>query len=228
MNVLSIIPARSGSKGIPNKNILNIKNKPLISYSIKSSLESKIIDYTLVSTNCQKIKNIAEKYGAKVPFLRPKYLAGNKSNVLDTIIYSLKRIENIEKKTFNLIVVLQPTSPLRVQADISKSINLLNKFNFDSVISVTKYDGISPNILYKKKEKTLIPLLKTTFYQRQQYDDFFYRNGLIYVVNRDTLLKKKSLYGKEIGLIHTPEERSLNIDTHEDLLKLKRKLRYLP
>ena len=92
MNVLSIIPARSGSKGIPNKNILNIKNKPLISYSIKSSLESKIIDYTLVSTNCQKIKNIAEKYGAKVPFLRPKYLAGNKSNVLDTIIYSLKRI----------------------------------------------------------------------------------------------------------------------------------------
>lgn len=228
MNILSIIPARSGSKGIPNKNILNINNKPLISYSIKSSLESKIINYTLVSTNCKKIKNIAEKYGAKVPFLRPKYLAGDKSNVLDTIIYSLKRIENIEKKTFNLIIVLQPTSPLRVKADISKSINLLNKFNFDSVISVTKYDGISPNILYKKKDKTLIPLLKTTFYQRQQYEDFFYRNGLIYVVNRDTLLKKKSLYGKEIGLIHTPEERSLNIDTHEDLIKLKRKLRYLP
>lgn len=228
MNVLSIIPARSGSKGIPNKNILNIKNKPLISYSIKSSLESNKINYTLVSTNCQKIKNIAEKYGAKVPFLRPKYLAGNKSNVLDTIIYSLKRIENIERKIFNLIVVLQPTSPLRVKADITKSINLLNKFNFDSVISVTKYEGISPNILYRKKEKTLIPLLKTTLYQRQQYENFFYRNGLIYVVNRDTLLKKKSLYGKQIGLIHTPEERSLNLDTYEDLLKLKRKLRYLP
>jgi len=223
LKVLSIIPARSGSKGIPNKNIFKIDKKPLISYSIKSSVDSRLIDYTLVSTDCQKIKKIAERYGAKVPFLRPKYLAGDKSRVLDTIKYSLKKLEILENIVFDLIILFQPTSPLREKGDIIKSINLMKKHKYDSLISVTKYENTSPYIIYKKKKKTLIPLIQSNFFQRQQYDDLFYRNGLIYIVSRNTLLKKNSLYGDNIGYIDIPEERSLNIDSPKDLLILKKK-----
>ena len=221
MRVLSIIPARSGSKGIPNKNILKINNKHLIGYTIELSLKSKQIDHTLVSTDSSKIKKISESYGTKIPFLRPKKLSHDTSNVYDTIIYSLNKFEKISNIKFDIILILQPTSPLRKDIDIKNSIKLLSSSDYDSVISVTKYNGISPYIMYKSVKKGIELLENNKFYQRQQYKKIFYRNGLIYAIKRNTLLKKKSLYGKNIGFIVTPKRRSINLDNMSDLKIIK-------
>lgn len=221
MRVLSIIPARSGSKGIPNKNIIKINNKHLIGHTIQLSLKSKQIDNTLVSTDSAKIKKISESYGAIIPFLRPKKLSNDESNVYDTIIYSLNKFEKISNLKFDIILILQPTSPLRKDIDIKNSIKLLSSSNYDSVISVTQYNGVSPFIMYKPVKKGIKLLNINKFYQRQQYGKIFYRNGLIYAIKRNTLIKKKSLYGKNLGFIVTPKKRSINIDTKNDLKLFK-------
>lgn len=221
MRVLSIIPARSGSKGIPNKNILKINNKHLIGHTIELSLKNKQIDHTLVSTDSSKIKKISERYGVKIPFLRPKKLSHDTSNVYDAVIYSLNKFEKISNLKFDIILILQPTSPLRKNIDIKNSIKLLSSNDYDSVISVTQYNGISPYIMYKSVKKGIELLENNKFYQRQQYKKIFYRNGLIYAIKRNTLLKKKSLYGKNIGFIVTPERRSINLDNMSDLKIIK-------
>lgn len=221
MRVLSIIPARSGSKGIPNKNILKINNKHLIGHTIELSLKSKQIDYTLVSTDSNKIKKISEGYGIEIPFLRPKKLSHDTSNIYDTVIYSLKKFEKISNLNFDIILILQPTSPLRKDIDIKNSIKLLSSNDYDSVISVTTYNGISPYIMYKSVKKGIELLENNKFYQRQQYKKIFYRNGLIYAIKRNTLLKKKSLYGNNIGFIVTPKRRSINLDNMSDLKIIK-------
>lgn len=125
--MIAIIPARSGSLGLKNKNILKIKEKPLIAYSILSALKSKNISEVLVMTDSERIAKVSKKYGAKVPFLRPKSLATSKAVVMDTYIYCIEKL----KKDFNYkifeFVALLPTSPLRTSDDIDNAINLYKK-----------------------------------------------------------------------------------------------------
>lgn len=227
MKVLSIIPARSGSKGIPNKNIIKIKNKFLIDYTIDISINCPYIDFTFVSTDSIKIKKISEKRGLSIPFLRPKSLSTDKSNIIDTITYSLNKLEALHNIKYDIILILQPTSPLRIEMDVYKSLKLIKdkKFKYDSVISITKYNGISPNIMYLTKGKYINLIRKNTYFQRQQYEKVFFRNGLVYAIKRETILKKKSIFGKKIGFIETPFERSINLDTKTDLKILKKKIK---
>ena len=102
MNILGIIPARSGSKGIANKNIIKIKNKTLISYSIKSAKNSRLLTDKIVSTDSMKIAKISKKELIDVPFLRPKKLAGDRSLIVDTLLYCLKKMEKLKKKNMNM------------------------------------------------------------------------------------------------------------------------------
>ena len=103
MNILAIIPARGGSKGIKNKNIINLNGKPLIYFSIKQVLLSKMITDFIVSTDSKKIANISKKYLAPVPFLRPKNISGDKSLIIDTLYFCLKKMEKIKKKNINIL-----------------------------------------------------------------------------------------------------------------------------
>ena len=137
--LLAIIPARGGSKRLPRKNILDLAGKPLIAWTIEAALNSKYIDRIVVSTDDQEIANISIKYGAEVPFLRPKSLATDDASSIDTVINVLGEVEIINQH-YEYIVLLQPTSPLRTEIDIDKAIELLEKKSADSVISVCEVD----------------------------------------------------------------------------------------
>ena len=145
---LAIIPARGGSKGIKDKNIINLKGKPLIAYTLDAAIESQVFDEIVVSTDSLKIAEISKSFGAKIPFLRPKELASDNAKTVDVIIHVLNYYinQNIE---FDYFMLLQPTSPLRNSKDIKNAVNLLFEKNANSVVSVceTEHSPLWSNTL---------------------------------------------------------------------------------
>jgi CMP-N,N'-diacetyllegionaminic acid synthase len=134
-NIICLIPARGGSKGIPDKNIIDLNGKPLISYVITESLKSGIFDRVIVSTDSERIANVSKKYGAEVPFIRPKELATDESLVEDTITHALEFVKKTDK-IYDYMCLIQPTSPLLIVEDICNVLKILNKKQADMVVSV--------------------------------------------------------------------------------------------
>jgi CMP-N,N'-diacetyllegionaminic acid synthase len=132
---LAIIPARGGSKGIPNKNIMAICGKPLIAYTIEAGKKSKYIDEVVVSTDSDDIKEIAQKYGAKVPFLRPDELSNDSAKSIDLVLHAIDfyKSNNI---SYDYVILLQPTSPLRTFMHIDEAVEKLIKYDKTSLVSV--------------------------------------------------------------------------------------------
>ena len=162
MSILAIIPARGGSKGIPGKNIKLLANKPLVAYTIEAALKVKEIDSLILSTDDTKIAEIGAAYGAQVPFLRPKELARDESNSVDTVFHVLSKVKNYEN-----ILLLQPTSPLRNSEDIRGIINykMINKCS--SVVSVSKSKKPPECIYHIDKNDVLKPTART--FQRKSF-----------------------------------------------------------
>ena len=148
--VIAIIPARGGSKTIKYKNLALLNGKPLVYYSIKSAIKSKLVDRVIVSTDNKRIKSVALKYGAEVPFLRPKNLSGDKVLDYPVINHVLKKLKlNTIKNKDTIIIYLRPTQPLRSSKDIDKAINyMIKKNNVDCVRSIRK--AIYPPFWMKK------------------------------------------------------------------------------
>ena len=132
--ILGLIPARSGSKRIKNKNIYELNGKPLIQYTIEAAKNSKLLDDVIVSTDSKRIAEIANNFNINVPFLRPKKLSGDKIEMIEVIKHVVKKKKF---KKINLIMLLQPTSPLRTNIDIDKSIKLFSLKRADTLVSVT-------------------------------------------------------------------------------------------
>ncbi len=213
---LAIIPARSGSKGIKDKNIKRLNGKPLIYYSIKEAKKSKFIDKLIVSTDSKKIKTIALQLGAEAPFLRPKNLATDKTGMYPVIRHAVDYLEKKGEK-FNIILILQPTSPLRTAIDIDKAVVKLINSKADSVVSLCLAEH-SPYWMRIIKKDKVHPFIKSRQYLRRQDLPKVYRmNGAIYVFKRSVLINQKSILGKDTRpLIMTPEN-SIDIDTVTDL-----------
>ena len=210
MRVLGIIPARSGSKGILNKNIVNLNNKPLIYWTIKEALKSKI-NKLIVSTDSQKYKKISLSYGAEVPFIRPKALSKDTSKTIDLVIHAINFYKK-KKIYFDYVMLLQPTCPFRTTKDINHSINLLRKKNsYKSVISLQKVDTIDDKFFTRNFKDT----------NRQKLKKIFIRSGLIYLAKTKYILSKKTLEPKKSFPYITDSLRSTNIDTKTDLLLAK-------
>lgn len=215
--VVAIIPARGGSKGIPRKNIRNLAGKPLIAYTIEAAKKSRYINQIVVSTDDQEIAEISQSYGVEVPFLRPTELAADDTPMLLVVQHAVRFLE--EKGTnIEIVVLLQPTSPLRSEQDIDRAIGKLLTTNADSVVSVSKVKK-HPLWMVKLKEDRLIwfsenPLEVT---RRQDLPELYALNGAVYVVRRDVLIKENSVYGKDIRAIVMNEEESVDIDTMFDL-----------
>lgn len=213
--ILAIIPARAGSKGIKNKNIMNLNGKPLIAYTIESALKSKYIKDVIVSTDGQQIKNISLKYGAKVPFMRPKHLATDTSKTINTVIHC---IDEMKKRGFeyDYVIVLQPTQPLRQVYHIDEAINMLINSDKDSLVSVSKVDD-HPLLIRKIDEKHILYRLinENSTKRRQDFEDYYKVNGAIYInkVNENLNLNT-SLNDNELGYIMS---KKFNIDIDEDL-----------
>ena len=214
--MIAIIPARSGSKGLPGKNIKILIDKPLIAYSIEAALKARSISEVIVSTDDAHIAQIAIEYGAKVPFLRPKSLATDEALAVDNYIYTIERLNKLRSKQIDSFVVLQPTSPLRTTKDIDEAIDLFYRKNADSVISYTKeshpiywHKKINDNLSFSEIFDDL------NIKNRQAYEDTYYPNGAIYVFKFD-LIKKKQYYSKKSFAYLLPRERAVDIDTIQD------------
>jgi N-acylneuraminate cytidylyltransferase/CMP-N,N'-diacetyllegionaminic acid synthase len=215
--MLAIIPARGGSKGLPGKNIKYLGGKPLIAYTIEAALLSKFVDKVIVSTDDQQIADIAEKFGAEVPFLRPTELATDDAKAIDNYIYTVERLNKEYAFDIKEFVVLQPTSPLRTFEDIDEAISIFHQKNADSVISMNQ--ALHPPLWAKKIQDNVITdyfNVTTDTTNRQDLDVAFMPNGAIYVF-KFSLLKNKRTYISENSVPHImPSERSIDIDSQMD------------
>ncbi len=212
MSNYAFIPARSGSKGLKNKNIKEINGKPLLAYSILAAIESGKYDVIHVSTDSEEYAEIARKWGADVPFLRPAELASDTSSTGDAIKYSL---EEYQKRgiSFDTITALQPTSPLRTGEDIIGAFDLFEKKNANAIISVceVEHPPMWSNIL--TDDGNMIHFLETDKDERRQDLAQYYRlNGAIYLSKMDYYLKASSLYNEKCYAYIMPKERSVDID----------------
>ena len=221
--ILVIIPARSGSKGIKNKNIKKIKNKPLLSYSIIYAKKCKFVDEIIVSTESTKYAKIAKKFGAKVPFLRTKKLAGDKIQDYPVILECLIKSEKFFKTKFNYIILLRPTSPFRESKLIERGLKKLHNSKISSSVrsvintrihpyrhwKINKY-GKMESIIKNKKEPYNIP--------RQQLPKLFFQSGDIEVIKRETIFKGSVSGNYVLPLIVKSYE---DIDTMQDLKKIR-------
>lgn len=217
--MLAIIPARSGSKGLPGKNTKDLCGKPMIAYTIEAALKSKAISRVVVSTDCSEIEEVAIAYGAESPFLRPKELASDESVAIETYLYTIDRLQTQESKQISEFCVLLPTCPLRVSSDIDKATELFYTKSADSVISYTlEHHPISWHRNVSSDGK--IENVKNELLNRQDHQATYYPNGAIYIFNTK-LIESRMYYSDKSFAYIMPREKSVDVDTAADFKYLE-------
>lgn len=213
--LLAIIPARSGSKRIKNKNIKSFLGKPLIAYAISQAQKISFVDRIVVDTDSPKIASIAKKYGAEVPYLRPKKLATDKAQVVDAIIYLLNRLKKDEEYEPTHVMILQATSPLIEQKDIYACWDLIVSINSTTVLTVAP---THPRLYWLNNKQNIILANKNAVKSTniQAWKEAYLLNGFAYIVKTPALLKEKSIITKNTKAIICDKWRSVDLDTYED------------
>ena len=216
---LAIIPARGGSKRLLNKNILNLIDKPMITYSIEAGLNSKYIDEVIVSTDSKKIADISKQFGAKIPFIRPSILATDTATSFDVVKHTIEFYKNNLNKEFDYLILLQPTSPLRDEKSIDEAIEFIFEKSADCVISVceAEHSPLWMNSLESDLSmENFIP--KEIENLRSQDLKKYYRiNGAIYIVEVNKFLNEKTLFLKKNSFAFImSKENSIDIDEEID------------
>jgi CMP-N,N'-diacetyllegionaminic acid synthase len=228
MNIITLIPARGGSKSIPLKNIKELNGRPLIDYSIKYSLACSLVNQTIVSTDSSQIAEIAESCGALVPFLRPENLAQDLTPDFPVILHALKSLEKIFGKQIDLIIILRPTSPLRPPGLIEKAIKLMND-NPDacSLRSVAK-SSEHPFRQWKLKDGFMIgyesKINEAYNKPRQELPNVYFQTGDLDIVRRETLLNG-SVTGNNILPLVISHEEMVDIDFMSDWVKAEKRIK---
>jgi len=214
--MIALIPARGGSKGLPRKNILDFGGKPLIAHTIEAARNARGISEIIVSTDDSEIADVAIRYGANVPFLRPADLATDSSRAIDVYNYTLNRVEKEREITIPTLVVLLPTCPLRTAKDIENALELFKTKGADSVVSYVEehhpvwwHKGITDDLQFFD----LFPDIELK--NRQEFQKSYYPNGAIYIFKTE-LLKQGVYYTPNSYAYIMPRERSVDIDTMED------------
>tara|TARA_Y100000590_G_C15727541_1_gene1015782 strand:- start:673 stop:2388 length:1716 start_codon:yes stop_codon:yes gene_type:complete len=219
---LCVILARGGSKGIPKKNIFEICGHPLISYSIEAAKNSTFINDIVVSTDDKEIAKIAKLYGAKVPFLRSKFLANDKTPSVDALYDCVLKTEKKFNKKYDFIIELPCVSPLRDHSDVDKVLKILTTKKYDSVISYVNTGEKHPTRLKRIKKNVVTNFCKEypepdIGSRRQDFESCFIRNGAIYAMTRNCIINLKSRNGKKSYPFIMPQKKSINIDERFDL-----------
>lgn len=215
MRTLALVNARGGSKGVPRKNVRVLAGQPLIAWSIKAALSAARITSVVVSTDDTEIAEVARSYGARVPFSRPDHLASDTALQIDVVRHAVATLEGAGE-TYDAIVILQPTCPLRRAEDIDGALALLEDSGADSVISVCDVGGRHPRTYYLSESGGRLSPLMSSDHRgvlRQNFEPTFWRNGAIYAMKRDVPMVLGSLYGAVTNGYVMPEERSFNIDS---------------
>lgn len=220
--ILGLIPARSGSKGLVWKNIRPLFGKPLIAWTIEAALKSKYLDKIIVSTDAPKIAKISKKFGAGVPFIRPKKLASDRAKSIDVILHALRFYQR-DAQEFDYLILLEPTSPLREAVDIDKSIELLvnNTQGAVSIAGVSKVIAAHPAFDVMINDKGLLVPYERNFAKagrRQDLSKLYFLEGSIYASQVNELFKRRTFFHKRtLGYI-VPKWKSLEVDDFMDLV----------
>ena len=217
--VLAIIPARGGSKGLPGKNIKELCGKPLIAWSIETAMACGNIDRVVVSTDDENIADVAKKCGAEVPFRRPPELASDTASTIDVIFHAINWLKEHEDYRPEYILLLQPTSPLRSGEDINGAIQMLKDKDVRAVVSVCETDHHPwwSNIL--PEDGNMKDFLRPDILNKRRQDlPVFYRlNGATYLAETDYLRECNGFLGPDTFAYEMSRKRSIDIDTDIDL-----------
>jgi CMP-N,N'-diacetyllegionaminic acid synthase len=215
-SVVAIIPARGGSKGIPRKNVRLLCGKPLIAYTIEAALSSKLIDRVVVSTEDEEIAEVSKKCGAEV-IRRPPELTQDDTPSLPIYQHAIRHLEKMENYRPETIVILQPTSPLRIVEDIDRAIEGFLEAKYDSIVSVCEVEH-PLHWMYTLAGNRLKPVIKDgeNVTRRQDAPKVYRLNGAVYVTSREIIMKENRLLGRDTRAQIMPLERSIDIDTELD------------
>ena len=215
--MLAVIPARGGSKGVPHKNIRDLDGKPLIAYTIEAAIKSKVFDKIVVSTDSSEIAEIAQRYGAEVPFIRPKDLSGDFSSSDDVVLHAIDYLKR-KGKEFEYVCKLQPTSPLRNETHIMEAYRLLKDSNSNFVVSVCECEH-SPLWTEILDEKRSLDGFINEYVKgacRQKLPKYYRLNGAIYMGRTEAFEDNKSFFGKNGTAFIMNQEESIDIDNYFD------------
>jgi CMP-N,N'-diacetyllegionaminic acid synthase len=218
-NILCTICARGGSKGVKNKNIKELNGKPLIAYTIEQAKESGLFEHIVISTDSDDIANVAQECGAEVFFKRSSEMASDTAGKLDVIKDAFKRSEEYYSKTFDYLIDLDATAPLRSVEDIINSFKQFKKDNNENLITAMP-SRRSPYFNLVEQDRNgkvyLSKKLDDAVVRRQDAPKSYDMNASIYIWKRDIILNENSIFLKKTGLYVMPEERSIDIDTELD------------
>jgi CMP-N-acetylneuraminic acid synthetase len=224
MIILTIIPARCGSKGVPGKNIKLLGGKPLIYYTIEYAKNAGM-NNIVVSTDSEEIASIAKNLNAEVPFLRAKSLASDTTPTIDVIIDLLEQMK-LNNYNFDLVCLLQPTVPFRNRILLQNCIEKYEKCKLDSLISVRQVPThINPHWTFEETDNQLLRIStgeKKIITRRQDLPISYYRDGAVYLTAIDVIMQSKSLYGDRLGYFENKDEEYVNIDTLDDWEKAEK------
>gem|GEM_PF-434123 len=249
MNYLIVIPARGGSKGIPNKNIISVGGKPLIAYSIEvarevlgagvnaevgadvnaavgaavsaglnAAVSAGLSGEMVVSTDSERIADIAREWGGNVPFLRPDEISGDSAKSVEFLLHAVDYYEK-QGRLFDATILLQPTTPLRTAQDVLQAVRLYESVGRSSLFSAFEENHICDLVSYRKRGDIAIPQnpLHNAGVRRQEHEAIYVRNGAVYITDIEFMRREQKVMCDEPALYVMPKNRSVNLDTPEDL-----------
>ncbi len=219
--ILGVIPARGGSKSVPRKNLAPLNGKPMFYYTIEAAQQSKLLTHFVVSSEDEEIIKVAKSFGAPAPFVRPAELATDEAPSLPVVQHAVREVESLEGVTFDYVVLLQATSPLRNSADIDAALEKLIETGADSVVSVVRVAHHHPARMRFIENDLLVQLPmgeQKEMQRRQDLPPVYIRNGAIFATKRSVVMDQNSMLGKVSRPYVMPESRSANVDTKFDFL----------
>ncbi len=216
--ILALIPARGGSKRLKRKNVLPLLGKPLIAWSIQHGLESEYIDKVVVSTEDEEIAKVAKKYGAEVPFMRPKDLARDDTPTMDVVLHAINFFEK-KGEQFDYLVLLQPTSPIREVKTLDEAIEtLIDHPTAQALVSVSPVEKKCTDFLVSMDEKGILK-------QTPLKGEFYFLNGNIYISSVEAFKKKKTFFHDKTLAFVLPKWQAVDIDDIYDFFTAEAILR---
>ena len=212
--VLALIPARGGSKGVPRKALVELGGKSLLRWTVEAAQACSSIDHLVLSTDDEEYANVARSLGCDVPFLREAHLATDSASGMDVVLDAIERLPG-----YDLILLLQPTSPLRKAADIQSFLEFSQSGGSDFCVSVSRAEK-SPFWMFTAEDDKLQPIMDKAYLKkgRQDLPDIYVPNGALYLAPCSGLKKQQSFFTDETLGYKMPKESSVDIDNPEDLL----------
>lgn len=220
LTVLAIVPARSGSKSIPDKNMARLVGLSLIARAGKVLSQVPWIDRRVISTDSERYAEEARAYGLEAPFLRPPELSTDRAGALETFVHALETCERLDRQPYALVIIAEPTSPLREPADIELTVKTMLKTGADSAVTVSRIDAkCHPHKVFSVVEGRLRYFSEKgkSIQGRQALAPLYARNGLCYCFRRETLLRQRALITDNTASVIT-ERPVANVDEPIDLL----------